>query len=81
MRLRLVYKRSFWNQSIVNEVYCSSLLFHYLDLTLSELLKLIQSVLLPFGIYIINGDHHKFLILILMLKNPFTHFGALPLFF
>lgn len=71
MRLGLVYKRPFWNQSIVKQVYCSCLQLHYLDLTLSELLKRIESVLLHFSIYVVNGDYHKFLILILMLKNPF----------
>lgn len=64
-------KAFFGNQSIVNQVYCSCLQLHNLGLTLSELLNHIKSVLLHFSIYVVNGDHHKFLLLILMLKPSF----------
>lgn len=79
MRLRLVYKRPFWNQRIVNQICCSCPKLHYLDLTLSELLKRIKSVLRHFGIYVVNGDHHKFRIL--TLKKPFHPFWCPPLIF
>jgi len=54
----------------VNQVYYCILYNINLGLTLSELLKHIKNVSLNFSIYGVNNNHYKFLLFILVLKNP-----------
>lgn len=78
MRLSLVYKSVvfFRDHSIVKQVvyFISN---NNLGLILSKVLRHIKSVSLHFRIYRVNSDHCKYLLFILMQKNPpspFTHF-------